>query len=580
MSADKEMTLSLRIKANMAEARMHLEAFRKTLGDIGSGGRTAFSALGSAASFALGPLKVFGGIAAAAAAGTVGLGVAAIKAASDYESLQLRLESVMGSAAAAAAAFKETIKFANQTPFEAEDLIDARILLEGIGVRGVPALKATAQAAAAMGRSVSESAAMVASMETEPLRRMGIAVKRDGEQTVFNFRDKMGRMRTIATQTAESARTALLGIFNVKFGGATDRLGGSMAGVLSTLRDGMKSVFAEVGKGLLPGAKQFVTFINEGIGKLVDGGKLDEMGKRLGAWLSDSASVFQAVIEALPRLTSELSKAFREAPENLGKLLIETFKSGASILLTGIMESWKAVGGIVKGLGGIIGSSFLLAIAPHVPGLGGVVNSMARRGASGLNEMDASDLLVKNGLGQSWSAWGGSAKEMLDRSVAALPESVRTELAKRGSRDAFDSGIADAMGAIPGAMSNIGSVAAGEGARLNEMIREITNGYNLFGSVHDRASNLRRSPNGEMVDEFTVAYPGASRGYINGRFMGRDAGSTRTMRGPSGSHFQGESVGGGVIINIQTLDVRANDVRQLQNQLIKQAGPAASAAGT
>lgn len=245
--------------------------------------RDAISGLGRVAS-SIGKIGLAG--AGIAGTGLVALTAASIKAAASYETLELRLEAVTGSAQKAKRIFGELRTFAASTPLQLGDLTEARILLEGIGVTGQKALEKAASAAAALNKPIIEVASAVASIETEPLRRMGIEVRRVGDEATFSFRDKFGRSIKTVSKGIDETRRRLLDIFNVKFGGFLGKASQSFNGLVSTLRDGLKEAAAQLGSEMLPVASRFVSDLNAGISDLVKSGKLKEIGGNIGSALA------------------------------------------------------------------------------------------------------------------------------------------------------------------------------------------------------------------------------------------------------------------------------------------------------
>jgi len=241
-------------------------------------GSAAFKVLGAG-------FKAFRNVVLIGIGAVTGFGAASLKSAADIEKLKLRLEGVTGSAKKADDIFKETYKFFLKSPFELEPLVEARILLEGLGITGSAAFTSVANAAAIMDRDITDVASAVGSMEAEPLRRMGINLNSDGKQFLFEYIDKMGKIHNIASKTRRGAQQELLKIFDIKFGGSIGKLSQTWYGLVSTFEGSMKGAFAEVGAGLLPVFKPILSKINDGIQGAIESGKLQKWGETLGAWI-------------------------------------------------------------------------------------------------------------------------------------------------------------------------------------------------------------------------------------------------------------------------------------------------------
>lgn len=209
-----------------------------------------------------------------AGGGIVAAGIAAIKASASYEMLQVRLEAVLGSGKKAAVMFDELRRFAAGTPLQLEDLIKAKIILEGVGVSGKKAFKGVAETAAVMGKSIEEVALAVASLENETLKRLGIKLNQTGDTFKFAFRNKAGKEITAVAKSAEEAREMLTSIFSVKFGGGLEKASRTLNGLVSTFRDKMKDALALIGDQMLPTIKSGFETANAALSKLTGSGLL------------------------------------------------------------------------------------------------------------------------------------------------------------------------------------------------------------------------------------------------------------------------------------------------------------------
>jgi hypothetical protein len=403
MANDTDMTLMMRIKANANQARTELRMLKRDVGaamgndvgnQIGRGMRTGFGLAGKGTGFALAPLRAFGRAVAPVTAATMLLGGAAVKADADYEALQIRLEAVTGSATRAAAIFKTTEAFAASTPMRLDDLVDAQIVLEGIGVKGAAALRNTADAAAGMGRNVTDLAMAVASLETEPLRRLGIDLKRTGEQAEFTFRDKMGNLQKLSAVGMQGARETLLGIFDTKFGGTTTKLAGSVHGLASTLGDVIKRTFAAIGNGFQPETKRMLDGLIGSINGYVESGEAEALGKRIGEALDTGMDSALAAFKTLQEFRQFLS----ENPGTGAEAFRITASGMAEMFANSLIGYVGAMAGVFAGIGGIIWSAFeqqYLASAAGAP-----IRSKAARA-----EIDAMDYDQRQALFEKMRGW-------------------------------------------------------------------------------------------------------------------------------------------------------------------------------
>ncbi len=263
-------------------------------------GSTAFKVLSTG-------LKAARNLALIGVGAITGLGAASLKSAADIEKLKLRLEGVTGSTAKANDVFKEVYKFFLASPFELEPLIEARILLEGLGITGQNSFESVANAAAIMDRDIVDMSSIMGGMEAEPLRNLGINTKREGEAFIFEYKNKMGEWKEVTANGRRAAQQELLKIFDIKYGGALGKLSQTWHGLVSTFKGTMKGAFAEVGEGLLPTFKPILKTINDNIQAAIDSGKLEKWGNALGNF-AKRASVnllagVQTALDAISKAT-------------------------------------------------------------------------------------------------------------------------------------------------------------------------------------------------------------------------------------------------------------------------------------
>jgi len=220
-------------------SRVDIQIGSKVTGAL-SGIKKVTQSLKSLAAPSLGKLVAGGGL--------VALGGLVVKTSADFETLKLRLEAVTGSANKAEKAFAETFKLFEGTPLKLRPLIQARSLLEAIGITGNKAVKAVSVAAVAFGRDVTEVALAVNSLEGESLKRLGIRLRTTGDNFSFTFGDRAGRDITRTAVGLRKARFELLKIFNIKFGGFLEKASRTLAGRFSTFVGKTEALMNKVGE--------------------------------------------------------------------------------------------------------------------------------------------------------------------------------------------------------------------------------------------------------------------------------------------------------------------------------------------
>lgn len=320
-----------------------LTGFKKLLGsikDFTKKASSAFSSLGDKFKKALlSPQTLI-------SAGFIGLGAKitqwALNASGDMEMMKTQLETVMSSAEEAAAAFDESLKFSVKTPFNPQEIVQTRILLESVGVSGGEAVEAVAEAAGAMNRNIQDVATAVISMETEPLRRLGIGLSRNADDFVFTFKNKMGEAVKVTANSFEEAQQAVLDIFQEKFSGGVSKMAETWEGLKSTLGGVRDLFFAELGDGFMPQAKQIVKDIIELLEAGIDSGKIEEIGEQIGQWIE---KVRDDAIRVLSEIRSldDLKIVFDE----IGKLLLEKLQEGGQKAAAFLAEKAPGIGAAI-----------------------------------------------------------------------------------------------------------------------------------------------------------------------------------------------------------------------------------------
>lgn len=203
--------------------------------------------LGTRASLALGGLT----------AGMVALGATVVRTAGQFEILNAKLVSALGSGEKAAAAFSSTLRYAAQTPFDVKGLTQATVTLEAYRQRSQETLPLVANLAAAFGEEVQESALVLGKALSGSLdgfkslrNQYGITtveLKRFGVETT-----ELGGISVRTAAQLEKARNALKTIISTRFGDAVARQSATLFGSISNLGDVITRVASAFGTELIP----------------------------------------------------------------------------------------------------------------------------------------------------------------------------------------------------------------------------------------------------------------------------------------------------------------------------------------
>jgi tape measure domain-containing protein len=240
--------LAVRISADIKQLQKNIGKAKATLKDFGS----SATSLGTSLSVSLTlPLVSLGGV--------------ALKTASDFEQLQVRLETLTGSAKAGRKQFERLQQFSAGTPFQLQDLVKANNTLLGFGMSADEAFTSLQQlgdVASATGADLQSIAVAFGQSSAE-----GKLFTRDirqfinqGVPAVDLLANSMGVARSEVFTLAEEGKISFKILQDAiaqatsaggKFAGATKAQSQTIAGLFSTLRDNVSLALGELGKELV-----------------------------------------------------------------------------------------------------------------------------------------------------------------------------------------------------------------------------------------------------------------------------------------------------------------------------------------
>jgi tape measure domain-containing protein len=253
-----------KIQADTAQLRRELEAVKAGLGNIGTATKGAESQLTGLKKTLTGAAAAFGGVSLAASA--IDFGKGAIEAVSNYETVQISLETFLGSAEKAKEVFEDLNQFSIKTPFTPEQVNQAgkALLAFGEPVDGLTTtLGRIGDVASATGKDFNELAVIYGKARVQgtlfaedinqlteagvPIigefaKQLGVSesqVKKLGSEGQISFANLEEGFKSL---TSEGGR----------FFGLTDKLSQSTAGRLSTLVGKFDELKRSIGTGLLP----------------------------------------------------------------------------------------------------------------------------------------------------------------------------------------------------------------------------------------------------------------------------------------------------------------------------------------
>lgn len=202
----------------------------------------------------------------------IGIGAFAkyvVDSARELERLQASLVTVTGSATNAAQALDFIKQFTSTTPFQLNQVADAFIKLQALGIEPTAELlRSLGNTSSALGKDLDQSVEALADAitgEFERLKEFGIRASQQGDQVSFTFR---GVTTTVGKNAAEIT-AYLTKIGAVDFAGAMERQMDTLNGAFSNLGDAVFSLTTKLAaeSGLTDAIKEatlaLTAFINE-----------------------------------------------------------------------------------------------------------------------------------------------------------------------------------------------------------------------------------------------------------------------------------------------------------------------------
>lgn len=214
-----------------------------------------------------------------------------------FDALNASLITVTGSSAAAGLAFESLQKFATETPYHLDEVVQSFIKMKALGLdASEAALKSYGNTASAMGKSLDqmiEAVADAATGEFERLKEFGIKARQNGDQVTLTFR---GVATTIGNNAAD-IEEYLRRIGEIEFAGGMSRQMNTLGGRISNLSDAWDSLmrtFGDVG-----GNSIAISAVVKLTGKIQD---LDNAIKFLSGSLTDLKKAAGGIGDLIPDL--------------------------------------------------------------------------------------------------------------------------------------------------------------------------------------------------------------------------------------------------------------------------------------
>lgn len=314
---------------------------------------------------------------------------AIFEANNSFEQLSGSLKTVTGSAKGAQEAFALIEKFAINTPYQLNEIVEAFIRLKALGLEpSEAALTSYGNTASAFGKNILDFVGAVAAAtvgEFERLKTFGIKAKVVNDDVSFTFAGVTTKVKKNAAEIEKYLRS----LGDVNFAGAMSEQMKTMSGVLSNIEDSFEKVYRDIGKnGLNEALKSTFTQFNELVGS--GGNAAKTIGQTLAFAVNTASKAFFLLAEhadvVLTLLGVRLGSSAILGGINLLKAgvgYLQVSMAGLSVsaksAITGIaMMSWvsklaaiqmgvtAAAAGILKGALSLIGGPAGLAILAGV----------------------------------------------------------------------------------------------------------------------------------------------------------------------------------------------------------------------
>lgn len=264
-----------------------------------------------------------------------------------FEQLSGSLKTVTGSAKDAQEAFALIEKFAIDTPYQLNEIVEAFIRLKALGLEpSEAALTSYGNTASAFGKNILDFVGAVAAAtvgEFERLKTFGIKAKVVNDDVSFTFAGVTTKVKKNAAEIEKYLRS----LGDVNFAGAMEEQMKTMSGVLSNIEDGFEKMYRDIGKnGLNDALKDTFTQFNELVEK--SGSAAATIGKTLTFAVKAASKAFFTLAENADVLLTILGARFGSTAILGGITALRASVGYLQVAMTGLSVSTKsAIAGIV-----------------------------------------------------------------------------------------------------------------------------------------------------------------------------------------------------------------------------------------
>lgn len=583
MATSEQMELMIKIRAQGQEAAAQLKRIEERMGRIksagvsaGAGLKTAFEWAGKGGHLAargvhavLAPLGWMAKGLTAAGAAAAAFGALTVKASGDMEMLRLRLDGVAASAEESKRIFQDVKELGIASPFSDKEMAEAAIALRQFALYSRQNLQTISDTATVAQRDMQEVVMAIVGMEAEPLRRLGIQFSAAGGSFTAQYRTKLGEVKSETAKTRDEASQMLVDIFKTRFGGAAGAFATSWKGVTSTLTGALEQGMARVGDGLRKRLAGAVGGLNDRLGALIESGRLDAIGERIGAALEDGVDKARAAFETISVLSEKNS---------FGTMMAEGAAGAAEIMARGFFEYLRAGYGVIEG---IFRAAFGVVLQEYRSSdLPGAKIARQKYAKELLEKMSPSDAvrygIPKDVIGQYPYPWPGVEDRARENKIKYFTKFAAEDKAEWISKasaqqtgDMFSSGVRSSVAAIAEAGPRLKAIVGEVSQRRLENV-ERTTGYDV-ASMYE--ANLERIRAGKTKPEPVQIEAPVQR--VRAAWPLRDTAGNVQEAGAREAVFEGSGYkrgqrlpSGAIVVNVQNLTVRANSPQELKERIL------------
>ena len=428
---------NIKINVNTSGAESKISGIAQKISSAGSGMSGGLTGILSKA----GPagLAIAGVTAAVAGLGTA-LGAAGDKFIgynAKMEQTGIAFTSMLGSAQDAKVMMDQLREFADDTPFEFEDIAPAAQQLKAFGFEArdiIPTLTAVGNASAGLGRGAEglkqiafvmgqiKTTGKLMGQDVMQLSQLGIPVK---DILAKNLGLAADQLSDIGNQgiSADAAIKALTEGMNEGFPNMMAKMSNSFSGMLSTINDKASRILGKIGEPLFNSMKGAIRRIRDafdtalknvntkGLSHIFDDLVPNGLAKSISHLFNSIGQGISAIMPVIDNLSSALGDLFKPLLEGDGSLFLDMLDTVATVTV----NVWRVVSGVIADIAAVIGSveSYIVSV---LNGISGAFDTLYNGLLSGIVQM-ANQFLATVGdwLSQAYNAIVDFVNACLDK---------------------------------------------------------------------------------------------------------------------------------------------------------------------